>query len=262
MRNRISIAVGFIILFFLYHIPEFFQRYYNSPLLWLLELGMLLMILVSYFIIKAQKGEGFSAFGLFKFKEYKSNLFKGLLIGIAFSVLANLISVWLNWNRISIDISLKTIIIQTLVFAIGTLLPSLAEDILTRGYLFAHWKNRKSNLLFVFISALLFTLNHIFRLTHVDVMIYIFILSIVLAWCLIYTGSLWLTLGIHWGTNIAYQFFANVITLKTLKETGLDNYLLAACYLLALIVVMILYRIKFFKVSLNLKGWRDSIFNS
>lgn len=207
------------------------------------------MIVVSYFVIEIQKREGFTAYGLFQFGKYKFNLAKGLLLGFAFSAIANLISVWLNWNAISTNLPFTQTITQTLIFTIGTLLPSLAEDILIRGYLFAHLSNRLNKNLFVFISAILFTLNHIFRLTHVDVMMYIFILGLVLAFCLAYTRSLWLTLGIHWGTNIAYQFFANIVPLKTVKETGLDNYLLAGCYSIGLIMVIALYKLNVFKIA-------------
>jgi membrane protease YdiL (CAAX protease family) len=249
LKNLFSFVAGFVLLFFLYHLPEFFQRYYNEPLIWLLELGMLIMVSASYFVIRIQKGKGFSAYGLFNLRIYKFNLLKGLLLGFVFSALANLISVWLNWNTLSTSFSFGQVMTQTLIFVLGTLLPSLAEDILTRGYLFAHFGNKLSNVLFIFISALVFTLNHIFRLSHADVMVYIFILGLLLAWCLVYTRSLWLTLGIHWGTNIAYQFFTNIISLKTVKETGYDNYLLAACYFVGWIIVVILYKAGFFKIS-------------
>ena len=92
------------------------------------------MIVVSYFLIRIQKGKGFSAYGLFQFGKYKFNLVKGLLLGFALSALTNLLTVWLNWNTISTNVSVTQILSQTLIFAIGTLFPSLAEDILTRGY--------------------------------------------------------------------------------------------------------------------------------
>lgn len=212
-------------------------------------MGMLITIIVSYFVIRTQKGKGLEAYGLFQILKYKSNLWKGLLLGFAFSAFANLITVWLHWNTISTSLSITQIITETFIFAIGTLLPSLAEDILTRGYLFAHLTTRLNKNLFVFISALVFALNHIFRLTHVDVMLYIFILGLLLAWCLVYTRSLWLTLGLHWGTNIAYQFFSNIVPLKTVKETGLDNYILAACYLIGLIIVITLYKRNVFRTT-------------
>lgn len=249
MKNFISFLIGFAVLFLLYHLPEFFQNYYRQPLIWLIELGMLIFVVAAFVVIRIQKGEGFAAYGLFQLRKYKFNLLKGLLLGFAFAALTNFISVWLNWNSLPANFSFTQIILQTLIFTVGTLLPSLAEDILTRGYLFAHWNKRWSKNLFVLVSAVVFALNHIFRLSHVDVMVYIFILGLLLAWCLVYTRSLWLTLGIHWGSNIAYQFFTNVVSLKTLKETGLDNYLLAACYFIGWIIVMALYKARAFAIA-------------
>lgn len=210
---------------------------------------MLIVIVASYFVARIQKRNGFTAYGLFPPGAYKFNLIKGIVLGFSFAALANLITVWLNWNTLSIKFSGYEIISQTLVFAIGTLLPSLAEDILTRGYLFAYWPEKWNRNIFVIVSAFIFSLNHIFRLTHADVMIYIFVLGLLLAWCLIYTRSLWLTLGIHWGSNIAYQFFTNVVELKTVRETGYDNYLLAACYFIGWIVVIILFKSGFFRIA-------------
>jgi uncharacterized protein len=125
-------------------------------------------------------------FGLFKLGKYKFNLVKGLLLGFAFAALANMITVWLQWNELSSALSLSQIITQTLIFAAGILLPSLAEDILTRAYLFANWPQRWNKNLFVLISAFAFVLNRIYRLTHIDVMTYIFILGLMLAWCRVY----------------------------------------------------------------------------
>jgi hypothetical protein len=79
------------VVFFLYHVPEFFQRYYGQPLIWLLELGMLVTVIASYCLIRIQKGKGFNAYGLFNLGKYKFNLLKGLLLGFVFSALANLI---------------------------------------------------------------------------------------------------------------------------------------------------------------------------
>ena len=61
--------------------------------------------------------------------------------------------------------------------------------------------------------------------------------------------SLWLTLGVHWGSNIAYQFFTNIVSVKTFNETGLENYILAGCYILGFIIVYLLFKLGFFKTS-------------
>lgn len=210
---------------------------------------MLATIICSYFTARIQNGTGLNAYGLFNLRQYKRNLIIGLSIGFALSALANFLSVWLKWNALSKEMPFIRVVVKTIIFGAGTFAPSLAEDILTRGYLFAHWDSKWGRTSFVFVSAILFTTNHFFRISHTDVMLYLFILGLLLAGCLMYTGSLWLTSGIHWGTNIAYQFFANIVPLRTVKETGMDNYLLAACYFVGLLLVTILYRFGVFRVT-------------
>jgi len=74
LKNFFSFIAGFVVVFFLYHVPEFFQRYYGQPLIWLLELGMLVTVIASYCLIRIQKGKGFNAYGLFNLGKYKFNL--------------------------------------------------------------------------------------------------------------------------------------------------------------------------------------------
>jgi uncharacterized protein len=232
-----AIMGGFLILFVFYHLPEFFQRIYSSPLIWLLETGMGIFIIVAYFVIQQQKGSGLKPYGIFNLKKYGSNGFTGLLFGFGFFALNTFLSVLLGWNSINIDVSPARLIFPFLLFALGTLLPSLAEDILTRGYVFAHWPAPAGLKWMIPFSAGLFVLNHIFKLNRPDILLYLFILGLWLAWCLVYTGSLWLTLGIHWGSNLAYQCFSHLVIIKTLKETGLENYMLALSYALGFLVM-------------------------
>lgn len=239
-------VIGFIVLFTLYHLPELFQNHYQKPLIWLLEAGMLLFVLVAYFIGKRKFKNGFKIYGLFAFNKHWSNLAKGLLIGICITILANLVPVWLHWNKISIQWDWQQLLFQSVLFAIGTLLPSLAEDILTRGYVMAYWPDKWNVNLLILFSAGLYVLNHIFRLNKPDVMLYLFVLGLVLMWAFVATRSLWLTLGIHWGSNITYQFFANAASFETIKDTGMENYVLAACYVLGFALVFVLYKRGFF----------------
>ena len=103
----------------------------------------------------------------------------------------------------------------------------------------------------IVISATVYVLNHIFRLTRPDVLLYLFILGVLLMWCYVTTGTLWLTLGIHWGSNIAYQSFSNLVSFNSIKETGLENYILAACYAFAFLLVIILNKVNLFSFKAN-----------
>lgn len=242
-------VVGFIVLFTLYHLPELFQNHYQKPLIWLLETGMLLLVIVAYFIGKRKFENGFRTYGLFDFSKHWGNLAKGLLIGICITILSNLIPVWLHWNKISIQWDWQQLLLQSVLFAIGTLLPSLAEDILTRGYIMAYWPGKWNVNLLILFSAGVYVLNHIFRLNKPDVMLYLFVLGFVLMWAFVATRSLWLTLGIHWGSNTAYQFFANAASFETIKDTGMENYVLTACCVLGFALVFLLYKRGFFTLA-------------
>jgi len=239
--------IGFAILFSVYHFPEILQNHYQKPLILLFESCMLLFTIVAFVIGKQKFKNGFRMYGLFGFRQHWGNLGKGLIIGIFISVLANLIPVWLGWNKMFVHFDWNQILLQTLLFAVGTLLPSLAEDILTRGYLKAYWPEKWNLKGLILLSAMVYVLNHIFRINKPDVMLYLFILGLFLMWAFTATGSLWLTLGIHWGSNIAYQFFTNVVTTNSLKETGMENYILGGCYALGFGIVVILYKRNYFK---------------
>jgi uncharacterized protein len=242
-------VIGFLVLFAIYHLPELFQNYYQKPLIWLLETGMLLFVIVAYFIGKRKFKNGFTTYGLFAFRKHWGNLAKGVLIGTSITILANLIPVWLHWNKISIQWDWQQILIYSVLFAVGTILPSLAEDILTRGYIMAYWPGKWNATLLILFSAGVYVLNHIFRLNKPDVLLYLFVLGLVLIWAFVATRSLWLTLGIHWGSNIAYQFFANAAAFETIEDTGTENYLLAVCYVLGFALVFLLFKRGFFTLA-------------
>ena len=247
VKKSVISVIGFISLFTLYHLPEFFQNYYQEPLIWLLESSMLLFVIVAYFIGKSKFKNGFRTYGLFAFRKYWSNLAKGILMGICITILANMVPVWMHWNKISWHWDWQ----QILLFTIGTFFPSLAEDILTRGYVMTYWPRKWNVNYLILFSAGVYVLNHIFKLNKPDVLLYLFVLGLLLMWVFVATRSLWLTLGIHWGSNIAYQFFANIVSFETIKDTGLENYVLAACYVLGFMLVFILFKGGFFTLAVK-----------
>lgn len=120
-----------------------------------------------------------------------------------------------------------------------TAIPSIAEDILTRGYLFGHLKFMKP-LGWIVLSAIIYVLNHIWRLNDgLAVLTYLFILGIVLAFTVTLTKSLWLAFGIHWGANIAFESSNSIIQTKTIVQHDGPTWLLALAwaFLLGLFVI-------------------------
>jgi membrane protease YdiL (CAAX protease family) len=90
--------------------------------------------------------------------------------------------------------------------ALSTLIPSLAEDIVTRGFWAriprVHW----TGLRFVLFTSALYVLNHVYRLLNGPsewFMLFCFGLAYASAFWRI--GSLWAAVGLHWGWNFAGQ---------------------------------------------------------
>lgn len=87
---------------------------------------------------------------------------------------------------------------------LSTFVPSLAEDILTRGYWYRAAGIRwRSGVLFVLASAAIFVLNHIYRLGNGPLeWLTLFAFGLPYAAALWRSGSLWAALGLHWGWNL------------------------------------------------------------
>lgn len=90
-----------------------------------------------------------------------------------------------------------------------TFFPSIAEDMVTRGYLFrARNGGREPSgwapAPFVVFSAIVYVLNHVFRLgLGPSEWFMLFVFGSVYALALVRTGSLWPAVALHWGWNYA-----------------------------------------------------------
>jgi membrane protease YdiL (CAAX protease family) len=119
-----------------------------------------------------------------------------------------------------------------------TAVPSIAEDILTRGYLFAHLKSILKPGVWIAVSAIVYWLNHIWRLNDAAaVMAYLIMLGIVLAYTVHITGALWLAFGIHWGANIVFTITHQCMEF-TADNTHKSTWVLAIAWALLLLLLM------------------------
>ena len=93
---------------------------------------------------------------------------------------------------------------------LGTFVPSLAEDILTRGFWYRgagiRWRRGWA---FVTCSSVIYVLNHIYRLgLGPGEWGMLFCFGLLYATALWRSGSLWAALGFHWGWNLANGWLA------------------------------------------------------
>lgn len=233
----LSFFGGLVLLFIVYHFPEIFSA------LWIAALFKIGFLILAFFIARWQGWRGLGAYGLALHKGWIRNLIIGLLMGTCFFLFSEWLSVMAGFEEIISVKSLSAIIKVLPLTLLMTFFPSIAEDILTRGYLYAHLQKILKPAAFILLSSLFYVLNHIWRLTEgAHVLCYLFILGIVLAWALIYTKSLWLTLGIHWGSNIAFEMINAATTANTFNKTY-STWILAGCFALMLVASVVIRKI-------------------
>lgn len=221
----LSFFIGFIILFVVYHFPEFFQAF------WIMAVFKIGFLLIAFGLTFLQGWNGLGAYGL-GFKPYWAfNLVKGLCIGLlGFSVSFQL-SILLGYDKIILFPSLEVIVKNIPILLLVTSIPSIAEDILTRGYLFGHLGNKMNKVSWILMSAIVFVLNHIWRLNDgAAVLAYLFFLGLLLAYTVWKTKSLWLAFGIHWGSNMAFESINSLFKTKSLVSDKASTWILAAVW--------------------------------
>lgn len=226
---------GFILLFACYHAAEYMMLFENNPAGFL---GLSFVFLaVAWLVAKWQGLDGLAAWGLVFKKPARDQLGTGLLVGICIYTLYTVTSLLLDIDRIKEVPPAGVFISQFALFTLGTFFSSLSEDILTRGYLYRFFNKGKGNYLLVFVSAAVYVLNHIYRLTDgVGVLSYLFIIGIFLMLAMLRTGNIWLTLGLHWSGNIVYHTTHSVM--HTVNGKGkFPGEILYVIFLLALIPI-------------------------
>ncbi|HRI25039.1 MAG TPA: CPBP family intramembrane metalloprotease, partial [Ferruginibacter sp.] len=185
--NWVSFITGFLLLFAVYHFPEFFNAF------WITAVCKIGFLAVAFGIARYQGFTGLGGYGLNMHPGWSGNLVKGLLTGLFFFGLSVFISVLLGYERFQSVEILSVFARQLPVILLMTVFPSVAEDILTRGYLYGHLKGVVSENFFVIVSATVFVLNHIWRLADdPSVHSYLFLMGMATAFALWRSGSLWM----------------------------------------------------------------------
>ncbi|MBC5993056.1 CPBP family intramembrane glutamic endopeptidase [Pontibacter cellulosilyticus] len=228
-----SIIAGFAALFAVYHSHEFFQSMAVSAV------AMLSFVVVSYAVARAQKLEGLQSWGLGLQQQWWAKLLTGMVLGSCFVGLSTGVSIYLGYERITETPGAEVFFDKIWWIMFMTFWPSLAEDILTRGYLFKHLSKRMPANAWVLFSAVVYVLNHIWRLAdHPSVLTYLFILGLVLATAMQLTKSLWLTLGIHWASNIVYYITVDIFPTESVVVGYQSTWILAASYFVLLCALL------------------------
>lgn len=237
-RRPLTVAAGFLLLFAIYHFPEFFSAF------WIMALFKIGFLVAAFFLARAQGWRGLGGYGLGLTSNWLGHLTIGLVLGLAFFVLSFYLSVLLGYESMTVNSTIAAFASQLPMLLLMTAVPSVAEDILTRGYLYAHLQKYMKPAYWVLLSAVVYVLNHIWRLGDGPaVLSYLMLLGLVLAYAVIITKSLWLAFGIHWGANIAYESTRALFTTTSTSDDA-GTWILAGCWgvLLLLLILWQSYR--------------------
>lgn len=245
-KEFLSFILGFILLFSIYHFPEFFSAFWIMAVF---KTGFLIVALLLAFL---QGWKGLGAYGLGIKDKWLINLLKGLLTGIMGFSLSLWISSFLGFENVFFQQSFDSVVKQLPMLLLMTAIPSLAEDLLTRGYLYGHLVNKMEKKAWILLSALIFVLNHIWRLNDgFAVIAYLFLLGLLLAYTVWITKSLWMAFGIHWGSNIMFESSNAVFKTESLVTHPGDTWVLAAVWGVFFLLILLISR-----QSPTVKDWR------
>ena len=123
---------------------------------------------------------------------------------------------------------------------ISTFVPSVAEDILTRGFLLRTLPVQLTAIPYVVLTAMLYTANHVWRFEWgISEQIRLFCLGLAYGAAAWRWRNLWGAVALHWGWNLTNVLVDQLMPIETLS-TDHARYLSAAVNLALLAVVVML----------------------
>lgn len=181
---------------------------------------------------------GYRAYGLGTAPPAGRALAAGLALALACKAGALLLGAQLGIYRVQAAPAAAPLqLAGVLAFGLlATFIASTAEDILTRGVLWGALEGRRRGAGFVVASAVVYTLNHVYRLGAGPSE-----WAMLLAFGLAYgagaaaTGTLWGAVGLHWGWNLANLLVDTLLSVEADRSrswalsAGAHLVMLAAC---------------------------------
>jgi len=205
-RRPARLAAGFAVLFVLYQSAEGIgDRVLHAPAV---QAGLMVAALLAAWPIGRWLGyRGYEAYGLERSRRVVWLVLGGLVLAAAcrFAALAwGLRAGWYVAAPAPALPGFAQLAAAVAGAALSTFVPSLAEDILTRGFWLRAAQIAWRGTSFVLATSAIYLLNHIYRLEAGPLeWLRLFAFGIAYAGAAWKWRSLWAALGLHWGWNLA-----------------------------------------------------------
>lgn len=195
-------VLGFILLFLLFLLTVMQE----NELVWI---GMvILFFILLHFFARWMGNDGLSGLG---FKRYK--WLRSLLIGFLLGAIIQIISLVIMYITGAIEVKelnlndLSSLTLSMLILLISTAFIGFGEESLFRGYLINCLPKTTPKFAIAIISAMLFTLAHMFD-HKLPILRFVEILLFGLTFAVIYLASrsIWLVAGLHFSIDFFYYF--------------------------------------------------------
>jgi hypothetical protein len=241
MTYRWRALLAFVLLWLLYQAAEGVgARWLHS---FPVQAGLMLAcVLVAWPLSRWLGYRGYAAYALAGGAGLRWWLPGGLLL----AVLAKFGAVWLGLRTgvYAADASASAsgfgALLATLpLLLLSTFVPSLAEDILTRGFWYrAAGLRWRGGVAFVLASSAIYVLNHVYRLGNGPLeWLMLFCFGLAYATALWRSGSLWGAVGLHWGWNLGNGMLAAVMPVSV-TDAHVAACLSIGAHLLMLLLVL------------------------
>jgi membrane protease YdiL (CAAX protease family) len=241
-NNSIAkILISFIILFFFYHLAEYFILFRSSPAGFFSF--QLMFFIAAYSLGYWNDKTGLPFWGLKLSGKVVKYFLIGLTLGIILYAVPFLLSLAFGIESIINVPHFNDLIKTSLPFISGVILSSFSEDILTRGLVFRLFSGSLRKIWIILISSTVFLLNHIYRLSDgFDTLLYIFLLGFLLIIPLLYTKNLWITGFMHWAGNSFFFVTHNAILTESNPELIKPNILFSFCLVIFIPIVWLIFK--------------------
>lgn len=228
----LRLAAVAIVLFIAYQLPEALQIY---PL-------MVLVLPLAWLCSRALGFRGLQAWYLDARPGWGMLLVSGLALACACKLAALLAGAWLGVYSIrwTGSATAGAFVLMFAWQAFETFIPSISEDILTRGLVRRAFPRIGAKWLFVPLAAAVFVLNHIYRLHKGPAeWLMLFVFGAAYAAALYRTDSLWAAVGVHWGWNFTNAIADQLADVSVLRAE-VAPYLSICAHLVMLAGVLVL----------------------